>query len=147
MEFKQKIELTLLNGGDVDHYPERVELTFDDALIRRIALARTMLSLDLLGAGSDITVALDDNGRFLLDDDDWQEMEYVEDRNSPSFQVSRGWLAIEPVALRLTYWERHLDDELNGTMDLSEASFELREAIEKAMPAAYAELRQQFSAR
>ena len=147
MDIKHKVELSKRGSTDFDTRPDRVELTFDDDLIRSISVARAVLSLDMLGEGADITLSLADDGQFLVDDGGGTEVEYFDDEERLTFQVSSGWLRVDARSLSLAYWERYADDELQGQIDLTSDCPQLRDAIESAMPTAFAELRQRLAAK
>lgn len=148
MSLLAKIELFLSENHDFQSRPDSVEFTFYGALIAKIASARVMLALDVLGPGADVRLSLPDAARFLADDYDEKgeivEVEYFEDEEDDCFRVASGWLSVEATRLGFVWWEDSSDAELSGFIELPDYPA-LRDAIEQAMPAALANLREQLA--
>lgn len=131
-----------LQGSELD-YPDHVIITFDDALIRRIAAARIVLGLGALGAVPEVRISLDDSGEFK--DDEGQPFYPEDDDGEPEgrFMVSSGWLTVGEHSILVQYWEEYCEDELDGEVEVSDA---LRDAIEAVMPDMRSVLRSKLAA-
>lgn len=130
-----KVALTCVGTATL-RQPDRLQLIFDEPLLRSIAKALAMLrALNEIGAR--LTLPLGDEQAFSVNGRPWTPR----NGDQGEFAVSSIWMHVEPERLHIEVWESHGDDELHGFVEFAEHPA-LRPAAEQHLRWAEEELLQ-----
>ncbi len=129
------VELTCCGAATL-RQPDRLQMVFDEPLLRSIAKAVIILGA-LNEIGACVTLPLGDAQAFAANGRPWAP----KSGDGGDFVISSIWMHVEPDRLHIEAWEAHGDDELHGFVEFAEHPA-VRSAAEQQMHWAEEELLQ-----
>ncbi|MDI9688526.1 hypothetical protein [Burkholderia cenocepacia] len=112
-------------GSATLRQPDRLQLTFDEPLLRSIAKALAILAV-IDETGTQITLPLGDTDAFFCNGSHWSSKA----GSDGGFVVSTSWIHVDSERLHVEVWDSYSDDELHGFVEFAEMPA-LREATEQ----------------
>lgn len=97
--------LSLASAGLDLHYPDQAVVTFDEALLLRVAKAQCALEAS---GENEVTLSLAHGQELRSDDSLWASVD------ASDFKPSNYWLKVERSHLQLVVWDENSDAELRG---------------------------------